>query len=180
MFSSWDLDLQCATCEMKATFYKRGSKFNIEISGEKFENIFIQNPFYLQSPHICIGFHKSDFIMVIVAREKRDKIHVSSIKFVSIFWLLIEKKVKILTSQTFCLWFEGVKIMNTGLLCMFYQFQFEKKGIWYSMKIHKTTVLRFVIFSIDVPFWELAHSACKFLYHVELKNRMWCARKLKK
>lgn len=53
---------------MKATFYKRGSKFNIEISGEKFENIFIQNPFYLQSPHICIGFHKSDFIMVIVAR----------------------------------------------------------------------------------------------------------------
>lgn len=53
---------------MKATFYKRGSKFNIEISGEKFENIFIQNLFYLQSPHICIGFHKSDFIMVIVAR----------------------------------------------------------------------------------------------------------------
>lgn len=53
---------------MKATFYKRGSKFNIEIAGEKFENIFIQNPFYLQSPHICIGFHKSDFIMVIVAR----------------------------------------------------------------------------------------------------------------
>lgn len=53
---------------MKATFYKRDSKFNIEISGEKFENIFIQNPFYLQSPHICIGFHKSDFIMVIVAR----------------------------------------------------------------------------------------------------------------
>lgn len=53
---------------MKATFYKRGSKFNIEISGEKFENIFIQNLFYLQSPHICIGFHKSYFIMVIVAR----------------------------------------------------------------------------------------------------------------
>lgn len=53
---------------MKATFYKGGSKFNIEISGEKFENIFIQNLFYLQSPHICIGFHKSDFIMVIVAR----------------------------------------------------------------------------------------------------------------
>lgn len=53
---------------MKATFYKRGSKFNIEISGEKFENIIIQNLFYLQSPHICIGFHKSDFIMVIVAR----------------------------------------------------------------------------------------------------------------
>lgn len=53
---------------MKATFYKRCSKFNIEISGEKFENIFIQNLFYLQSPHICIGFHKSDFIMVIVAR----------------------------------------------------------------------------------------------------------------
>lgn len=55
---------------MKATFYKRGSKFNIEISGEKFENILKQNLFYLQCLHICIGFHKSDFIMVIVARCK--------------------------------------------------------------------------------------------------------------
>lgn len=53
---------------IKATFYKRGPMFNIEISREKFENIFIQNLFYLQCLHICIGFHKSDFIMVIVAR----------------------------------------------------------------------------------------------------------------
>lgn len=64
--SSWEL--QCSICDMILSCYKRDFIFNMRISGEKFETLFIQDIFYNIFQIFCISLHKADSIMDIVVQ----------------------------------------------------------------------------------------------------------------
>lgn len=52
---------------MKMLCYKRGSIFDIRISGGKYQNIIIQDLFYHFVQIFCIRLNKVDFVMAMVA-----------------------------------------------------------------------------------------------------------------
>lgn len=63
--SSWELE--CSICDM-ISCYKRGLFFYMRISGEKFENIFMQGLFYYMVQIFWIWLHKPDFILLLLLR----------------------------------------------------------------------------------------------------------------